>query len=65
MKEGLKRLIIEADWTYQNFGIFKKYRIFNFHYFLKWQKFNHGCWILYFKIRKFFNINYVCRIGKL
>lgn len=51
-KEGLKRLIWYADWTYQKFGIFKKYPPINFKTFLKWQNFNHSCWIIYFKIRK-------------
>jgi hypothetical protein len=60
-KEGLRRLLWEADWTYQNFGFFRKYRIFTFRQFYKWQKFNHGCWMLYFKInRKKFN-----RIGRI
>lgn len=51
-KEGLKRLLWEADWTYASFGIFKKHPILNYKQFQKWQKFNHGCWKLYWKIYK-------------
>jgi len=69
-KEGIRRLLLEADFTFQNFGMFKKLPSYSnkpepkwVRRFYKWQKINHGFWINYFKFKKFFGYKGTNRIG--